>query len=134
MMSVRDYKMIIDMLLSCLLRLSRPDTRCSSGEPPIQKEVRAPDSAHLPTSFITSNCFSHRQCHCVISSISVHRPHNVTVLSHVAHFSRDRLCFESGPVLIVISLCQTITARYNFCIWIHKRHRSLTQGFLQQAP
>lgn len=52
------------------------------------------------------SCFPDSSCCSVIRSISVQHPHSVTVLSRATHFSRDSLCFDSSPVLIVITVCQ----------------------------
>lgn len=100
------------------VRLGWPDTRSSSGESPIQEEVRARNSAcpHFFASFMFFFLPSFPTTIVIVLSrpSALHRPHSVTVLSHAAHFSCDRLCFESGPVLIVINLFQPTTTHPDF--------------------
>lgn len=95
-----------NVFLLSSLRFSWPDTCCSAGEPPVQEEVRVCKSANphfIHGSFIMFYCLSDSS---VICSVSVQHPHTVTVLSCATHFSHDSLCFDSCPVLIVITLCQ----------------------------
>lgn len=106
--------MMQHVILLPYLRLNWPDTCCSAGKPPLQKEVRTFKSADPHFAVLIHNflLLSKQQCYCVILSGVVQPPHSVTALSCATHFSHDRLCSDSSPVLIVITLSKTITTHY----------------------